>query len=166
MSAKIDQFVSVTGANADTARKLLNACADNLELAIGMYMEDGATSTGTDTSNVDQSPIPIPLVRINLDCTFCGLGNHLFRYHRDEDEVRPPILPVRGVLVEDEPSTGKLMLVTDYLLTEPLTKDAFEEGNVIYHRQCLIHLEMWPRVCCILNMANLTCLLDRNEING
>ena len=66
MSAKIDQFVSVTGANADTARKLLNACAGNLELAIGMYMEDGTMSTGTDASNVDRSPIPIPLVRINL----------------------------------------------------------------------------------------------------
>ena len=69
MSTKINQFVSVTGANLDTARKLLNACGGNLELAIGMYMEDGAPSQETSASNVDHSshsPIPIPLVRINL----------------------------------------------------------------------------------------------------
>ena len=63
MSTKIDQFINVTGANLDTARKLLNACGGNLDLAIGMYMEDGAPSQETSASNVDHSPIPIPLVR-------------------------------------------------------------------------------------------------------
>lgn len=62
MSAKINQFISVTGANVDTARKFLNACAGNLELAIGMYMEDGEQSPGAGASNVDRSPISIPLV--------------------------------------------------------------------------------------------------------
>ena len=70
MSTKINQFVSVTGATVDTARKLLNACAGNLELAIGMYMEDGAPSTATDANNVDHSPVPIPLV-ISV-FAFCG----------------------------------------------------------------------------------------------
>lgn len=60
MSTKINQFISVTGASADAARKLLNACAGNLELAIDMYMEDGAPPSETGTSNVDRSPISIP----------------------------------------------------------------------------------------------------------
>ena len=60
MSTKINQFISVTGASADTARKLLNACAGNLELAIDMYMDDGALSSETGASNVDRSPISIP----------------------------------------------------------------------------------------------------------
>lgn len=62
MSTKINQFISVTGATADTARKLLNACAGNLELAIGMYMEDKAPSPDTRAGNADRSPISIPLV--------------------------------------------------------------------------------------------------------
>lgn len=66
MSAKINQFISVTGANLDTARKLLNACGGNLELAIDMYMEDGASSQEKSASNVDRSPIAIPLVRVYL----------------------------------------------------------------------------------------------------
>ena len=65
MSTKVNQFISVTGASQDTARRLLNACAGNLELAIGMYMEDGAASQDTGISNVNHSPIPIPLVRIS-----------------------------------------------------------------------------------------------------
>ena len=65
MSSKINQFISVTGANADTAKRLLNACAGNLELAIGMYMEDGGPSPAIGASNVDRSPISIPLVIIN-----------------------------------------------------------------------------------------------------
>ena len=76
MSTKINQFISVTGANLDTARKLLNACGGNLELAIGMYMEDGAPSQETGASNVDHSPIPIPLVRIIvcINPSLCGWG--------------------------------------------------------------------------------------------
>lgn len=63
MSTKINQFINVTGATADTAKKLLNACAGNLELAIGMYMEDGAgTSDSNASTSVDRSPVKIPLV--------------------------------------------------------------------------------------------------------
>ena len=42
------QFISVTGASEETARNLLNACEGNLELAVGMYMEDGALAGATD----------------------------------------------------------------------------------------------------------------------
>ena len=59
MASKIAQFMSVTGASDETARNLLNACEGNLELAVGMYMEDGAPTGASDTH---PSLVPIPLV--------------------------------------------------------------------------------------------------------
>lgn len=125
MSTKINQFVSVTGATVDTARKLLNACAGNLELAIGMYMEDGAPSTATDANSVDRLPVPIPLVII-IDC-FVVEKNIILRFHRDEDEVRPPIPPIRAVLVENDPPTGTLLQVTSNFYIGPFVRTLSEE---------------------------------------
>jgi len=57
--SKIAQFINVTGASEQTARNLLHACGGNLELAVGMYMEDGALMGASDTHS---SSVSIPLV--------------------------------------------------------------------------------------------------------
>ena len=40
-AAKLEQFVSVTGASREVARSLLEACGGNLDLAINMHLEGG-----------------------------------------------------------------------------------------------------------------------------
>ena len=59
VSSKIVQFINITGASEEAARNLLNACEGNLELAVGMYMEDGIPTV---SSEVHTSSVPIPLV--------------------------------------------------------------------------------------------------------
>ena len=59
VSSKIVQFINITGASEEAARTLLNACEGNLELAVGMYMEDGASTVASETHS---SSVPILLV--------------------------------------------------------------------------------------------------------
>ena len=40
----IEKFVSITGASQQRAQALLNACNGNLEMAIGMHLEEAETS--------------------------------------------------------------------------------------------------------------------------
>lgn len=73
--------------------------------------------------------------------------DHFPRFHRDEDEVRPPIRPIQGILVENDPPTGKMAKVTDNLsIIIFLHKLTSEEERGTCHRQYLIHLEMLPLV--------------------
>ena len=63
MDAKVAQFVSVAGASAEIARRLLEACGGNLDLAINMHLEGGgaagAGSAGaTPMDNYDGGPGP------------------------------------------------------------------------------------------------------------
>ena len=56
MESKVAQFVAVTGAPSTTARNLLEACGENLDLAINMYLESGgdtvpATAAGPSGHN-------------------------------------------------------------------------------------------------------------------
>ena len=44
MDTKIGQFVSITGASAEVARNMLEACGGNLDLAINMQLESGGGS--------------------------------------------------------------------------------------------------------------------------
>ena len=56
------------------------------------------------------------------------VGKNIFlRFHRDEDEVRPPIPPVRALLVENDPPTGKLPQVTSNLYIGPLVRTFSEK---------------------------------------
>ena len=52
MDPKVEQFVSVTGAEVEEARSLLEACGGNLDLAVNMHMEGrpGLSSENKDTA--------------------------------------------------------------------------------------------------------------------
>ena len=50
MSEKMLQFVSVTGCSEDVARSYLDACAGNLDMAVGMHMENRGQSPVTENS--------------------------------------------------------------------------------------------------------------------
>lgn len=55
LSFLIEQFVNVTGADKERASSLLNICNGNLDMAIGMHLEDGGSpqncSKGETTSH-------------------------------------------------------------------------------------------------------------------
>ncbi len=40
----VEQFVNITGASESRAQALLKACNGNLEMAIGMHLEEGEPS--------------------------------------------------------------------------------------------------------------------------
>ena len=43
MDTGISQFVAVTGASSEVAKRLLEACGGNLDLAINMHLESGGS---------------------------------------------------------------------------------------------------------------------------
>ncbi|KAA0198158.1 hypothetical protein FBUS_02229 [Fasciolopsis buskii] len=59
---KIESFRQFTGADAETARSFLSLCEDNLEIAVGLYMDD-PNSANNDTdiaAPVEEYRSPIP----------------------------------------------------------------------------------------------------------
>lgn len=50
------QFVSVTGCSEDIARKYLEACAGDIDMAIGMHLENQVAVDGASGST--QDPVP------------------------------------------------------------------------------------------------------------
>ena len=44
MDARVSQFVAVTGATIDVAKRLLEACGGNLDLAINMHLESAGSA--------------------------------------------------------------------------------------------------------------------------
>ncbi|GFS21056.1 UBX domain-containing protein 7-like [Elysia marginata] len=75
----IEQFIAVTGADRSVAVNLLEACAGNLDLAVGMHMDSG--QAGPSSASADDSPVMAM-----------------------EDGVRAPIPQRTEVLVEDDSS--------------------------------------------------------------
>ena len=54
MDTNVSQFVAITGATSDIAKRLLEACGGNLDLAINMHLESGGSagpSSGMETAN-------------------------------------------------------------------------------------------------------------------
>lgn len=47
MEKAIQQFMSVTGSSEDIARKYLEACAGDIDMAIGMHLESEASSSNS-----------------------------------------------------------------------------------------------------------------------
>nr|XP_039263932.1 UBX domain-containing protein 7-like [Styela clava] len=72
----IKEFVSITGTDKGTAEHFLDACSDNLETAVAMFLDDKTPGT---TENTDTSAPAIPV----------------------EEEIRAPIPQTSGVLVDD-----------------------------------------------------------------
>ena len=58
MDAKVAQFVSVTGALAEVAHRLLEACGGNLDLAINMHLEGSGAAGATPVGKYDSESGP------------------------------------------------------------------------------------------------------------
>lgn len=59
MDSNVSQFVAITGATSDVAKRLLEACGGNLDLAINMHLESGGSagsSNEMETANSVLSP--------------------------------------------------------------------------------------------------------------
>ncbi len=59
MDDKVSQFVAITGASSDVAKRLLEACGGNLDLAVNMHLESGGSadsSSGMETADSVLSP--------------------------------------------------------------------------------------------------------------
>lgn len=80
--ALIDEFCSITGANKSLAGSLLEACGNNLEMAVNMHMEGvhGATESSSASTGASASGA-VPVID-------------------GEDEVRAPIPQKQEILVE------------------------------------------------------------------
>ncbi|XP_069721347.1 UBX domain-containing protein 7 [Phaenicophaeus curvirostris] len=80
----IQQFSAITGASESVGRHMLEACNNNLEMAVTMFLDGGGIAEEPSTSSAGVSAV---------------------RPHT-EDEVRPPIPPKQEILVEPEPLFG------------------------------------------------------------
>ena len=56
MDSNVSQFVAITGAASDVARRLLEACGGNLDLAVNMHLESSGSAGSSDTANNVLSP--------------------------------------------------------------------------------------------------------------
>ncbi len=121
LEGKISQFVAVTGCTADVAKRYLDACAGNLDMAVGMHVENDITSSSfgalplpsdtqtTKTNSVPQEPVLSPksyektYVRVLL--VSVGLVVFLTFNFVIRHGVRAPIPQTSGVLIEQEQPT-------------------------------------------------------------
>ncbi|CAG2104107.1 unnamed protein product [Medioppia subpectinata] len=94
MSAAVDEFCSITGATASVARTALESCNWNLELAINMFVDQNDLQMDSGVSRAPANRNPSTPQESN---TFDSL---------QEDNIRPPIPPVRQVLVDDYPGSS------------------------------------------------------------
>ncbi|XP_074657992.1 UBX domain-containing protein 7-like isoform X3 [Tubulanus polymorphus] len=98
----VQQFCAITGATETVAIGLLEACNSNLELAIGMHMDnDGGNIAGGAEVGSDSSPLPASAS--NTASATSSSSNSLAG---DSDFVRAPIPQKREVLVEAPQSYG------------------------------------------------------------
>ena len=51
MDGKVSQFVAITGATRDVAKRLLEACGGNLDLAINMHLESAGNAGSSEGSS-------------------------------------------------------------------------------------------------------------------
>ncbi|XP_032081189.1 UBX domain-containing protein 7 isoform X2 [Thamnophis elegans] len=84
MKGLIQQFTAITGASESAGKHMLEACNNNLEMAVTMFLDGGGIAEEPSTSSASVS---------NL------------RPH-SEDEVRAPIPQKQEILVEPEPLFG------------------------------------------------------------
>lgn len=87
----IENFCAVTGADEDVAKRMLEACSGNLEMAINMHVDSEWTAA---SNSSDDSATQARRRETHSPASF------------NTDDVRPPIPPVREVLVESSYSYG------------------------------------------------------------
>lgn len=79
----IAMFCSITGADESTAAHYLGASGGDVDVAVGLFMDSG-NNKGTSGSMASPTSLPVA----------------------DENEVRQPIRPTRGVLIDDNYAGG------------------------------------------------------------
>ncbi|EDK97785.1 mCG129950, isoform CRA_c [Mus musculus] len=80
----IQQFTAITGASESVGKHMLEACNNNLEMAVTMFLDGGGIAEEPSTSSASVSTV---------------------RPHTEE-EVRAPIPQKQEILVEPEPLFG------------------------------------------------------------
>ncbi|PNI24198.1 UBXN7 isoform 4, partial [Pan troglodytes] len=80
----IQQFTTITGASESVGKHMLEACNNNLEMAVTMFLDGGGIAEEPSTSSASVSTV---------------------RPHTEE-EVRAPIPQKQEILVEPEPLFG------------------------------------------------------------
>ncbi|KAM9128023.1 UBX domain-containing protein 7 isoform 1-T1 [Pangshura tecta] len=81
----IQQFTAITGASESVGKHMLEACNNNLEMAVTMFLDSGGIAEEPSTSSAAVSTV---------------------RPDTDRDEVRAPIPQKQEILVEPEPLFG------------------------------------------------------------
>ncbi|CAG0914980.1 unnamed protein product [Notodromas monacha] len=91
----VEQFCTITGAPEETAKSLLEACSGNLAMAINMLME-------SDEPAVALAELSAPSGSSSSSTAFDAGPSLENDPHKDDDSdnLRAPILPTRGVLVD------------------------------------------------------------------
>lgn len=110
MDTGVEQFVAVTGASVEDARRLLEACEGNLDLAINMHMEGQQEGGATDTT-----------------ATTAVAGSSYEELHG----VRAPIPQTSGVLIEESQTTGRSLRSRRLPAT---VFDPFQDYSRVSHR--------------------------------
>uniref|UniRef100_A0A3B1ITL1 UBX domain-containing protein 7 n=1 Tax=Astyanax mexicanus TaxID=7994 RepID=A0A3B1ITL1_ASTMX len=82
----IQQFTAITGATESVGRHMLEACNNNLEMAVTMFLDGGGIPEEPSTSS--------------------AIASGSRHQHTAEDEVRAPIPQKQEILVEPEPLFG------------------------------------------------------------
>ncbi|KAL2097955.1 hypothetical protein ACEWY4_007162 [Coilia grayii] len=87
LNGLIQQFTAITGATESVGKHMLEACNNNLEMAVTMFLDGGAIAEEPSTSS-----------------SSAGASSH--RSHPTEETVRAPIPQKQDILVEPEPLFG------------------------------------------------------------
>ncbi|KAH7641300.1 ubx domain-containing protein 7-like protein [Dermatophagoides farinae] len=92
----LTQFINITGADESIAKNALEACNWNVELAMDMFLDSNLAQTAAATTTTTSSSSSSAAAANNQ-------SNNSSAANIITEEVRPPIPPVRQVLVEDYP---------------------------------------------------------------
>ncbi|XP_076150502.1 UBX domain-containing protein 7 isoform X1 [Alosa pseudoharengus] len=87
LNGLIQQFTAITGATESVGKHMLEACNNNLEMAVTMFLDGGGIAEEPSTSS-----------------SSAGASSH--PTHPAEDDVRAPIPQKQDILVEPEPLFG------------------------------------------------------------
>ncbi|KAG7456994.1 hypothetical protein MATL_G00241890 [Megalops atlanticus] len=87
LNGLIQQFTAITGATESVGKHMLEACDNNLEMAVTMFLDGGGIAEEPSTSS-------------------SSAGASSSRLSRSEDDVRAPIPQKQDILVEPEPLFG------------------------------------------------------------
>uniref|UniRef100_A0A4W4G8K3 UBX domain-containing protein n=1 Tax=Electrophorus electricus TaxID=8005 RepID=A0A4W4G8K3_ELEEL len=90
LNGLIQQFTAITGATESVGRHMLEACNNNLEMAVTMFLDGGGITEEPSTSSISHS---------STVCLNCVL-------FPNRDDVRAPIPQKQDILVEPEPLFG------------------------------------------------------------